>query len=180
MRPTTFALLVLVFAAPTALAGTPISLSARDVTTTLGPYADRLEHCYLDHTAHVYGAGKLSVELTVTRKGEVSSLAIKAPGLDMKVGVKVAGCIVDTLEGVRFPARRGETTATVPYYFQRTAAVGAGPFESCWKAEGCPSKETVAQTTNQTRYSRSEWRVARHGSSSRSRVSRHVAASASR
>jgi hypothetical protein len=165
------ALLVLAFAASTALAdGTPVSLSSRDVQDTLRPFAGTIEHCYTDHA--VTGSGKLSVELTVTRKGEVETVAIKTPGLDTKVGVKVAGCIVDTLDGVTFPKRRAKTTATVPYYFQRTYAVGAGPYESCWKAEGCREEKQIAKTAaKETRQAR---RVARHGSSARSRVSRHA------
>src|SRR3982751_781064 len=57
------ALLVLASAASTALAN-PVSLSASDVTTALQPFSDKIEHCYLDHTANVYGLGKLSVELS--------------------------------------------------------------------------------------------------------------------
>ena len=163
------ALLVLAFAASTAVAdGTPVSLSSQDVTGTLRPYADQIQHCYLDHTTDVYGAGKLSVELTVTRKGELGTIAIKTPGLMTKVGIAVASCIVDTLDGVSFPARRAQTTATLPYYFQRTAAVGAGPIESCWNAEGCPSvTKTVAHAKKPNRFAR----VARHGASR----SRHAA-----
>lgn len=173
------ALLVLAFAASTALAdGKPVSLSAQDVKDTLKPYADEIEHCYLDHTTDVYGAGKLSVELTVTRQGELGTIAIKTPGLLTKTGIAVSSCIVDVLDRVSFPARRAQTTATLPYYFQRT--VSAGPFESCWKAEGCPSVEkTASHAKKQTRYARTGWRVARHGSSSRSRASRHADATAS-
>jgi hypothetical protein len=148
------ALLVLAFAAPTALAEVPISLSARDVKVSLRPHADTIERCYTDHTAEVYGAGRLSIELTITRQGSLETVAIKAPGLDTKVGVKVAGCIVDTLDNVSFPKRRAKTTATIPYFFQRTYAVGAGPIEP--------------------RYARAGWRVQRHASSARSRVSRHA------
>jgi hypothetical protein len=44
------------------------------------------------------------------------------------------------VEAVTFPARRTYTTATVPYFFQRTAAPNAGPQESCWNERGCPGK----------------------------------------
>jgi hypothetical protein len=159
------ALLVLASAASTALAN-PVSLSASDVTTALQPFSDKIEHCYLDHTANVYGLGKLSVELSVSRKGALETIAIKAPGLDTAVGVKVASCIVDTLDGISFPARRTHTTATVPYFFQRTADVG--PFESCWKAEGCSTHKTTAKA-KRTRDARSGLRLARHNSASRSR-----------
>ena len=170
------ALLVLAFAASTALADTPISLSAWDVKAGLEPHAGTIGRCYTDHTTDVAGAGRLSVELAITRKGAIETIAIKTPGLDTAVGVKVAGCIVDALDGLNFPARRAKTTATIPYFFQRTYAAGAGPIESCWKAEGC--REAVANTAprvaKDTRQARVGTRIARHGSSSRSRPSRHA------
>jgi hypothetical protein len=161
-------LLVLAFAASTALAdGKPISLSAEDVTAKLKPYSDTIEHCYLDHTTDVYGAGKLSVELTVTRKGVLETVAIKTPGLTTKVGIAVSSCIVDALDGLTFPERRAQTTATLPYFFQRTAAPDAGPQLSCWKAEGCP---VVAATPHHTKKQNRYARVAHHGRS-RARLS---------
>lgn len=166
--------LPLLLAASTAFADHErVSLSASDVTQTLRPYTDKIEHCYMDHTTDVYGAGKLSIELTITRRGELKTTAIKTPGLSTKVGIAVSSCIVATLDGVSFPARRAQTTATLPYYFQRTAAVGAGPIESCWKAEGCPSAErTASHVKKRTRHARTGSRVGRHGSSARSRPSR--------
>ena len=37
---------------------------------------------------------------------------------------------------LRFPERRNDTTATVPYYFQHTNTPGGGPQESCWNPKG--------------------------------------------
>jgi hypothetical protein len=113
--------------------------------------------------------------LTVTRKGKLETIAIKTPGLTTKLGIQVSSCIVDTLDRVSFPARRAQTTATVPYFFQRTAAIGAGPIESCWKAEGCRTERAASHAKQQTRQARGGSRVTRHGSSSRSRLSRHAA-----
>lgn len=144
MRPL-LAALVLASAAPTAFADTPLALSPKDVTAALSSRHSTIQHCYLDHTHGVAGAGALSIELNVSRKGELGTVAIQTPGLDTAVGVRVGGCIVDTLTGVTFPARRARTTVTVPYYFQRTAAADAGPYESCWKAEGCRSEPTIAK-----------------------------------
>jgi len=36
---------------------------------------------------------------------------------------------------IAFPARKVFTTATVPYFFQRTP--GPGPQLSCWNPNGC-------------------------------------------
>lgn len=117
-----------------------VALSPTDVTAQLRPYAASIERCYLDRTAEVAGAGKLSVELTVSRKGEVEAIAVKTPGLSTRLGVQIGDCIVHAVEGVAFPARRTHTTATVPFYFQRTTAPGAGPQLSCWDPAGCRSK----------------------------------------
>jgi hypothetical protein len=138
---TTLALLVLALAPTTARAdGTPIALSPTDVTAQLRPHASTIERCYLERTADIAGAGRLSLELTVSRKGKVLAIAVKTPGLPTKLGVQIGGCIADSLEGVTFPPRRTYTTATVPFYFQRTAAPGAGPLLSCWSASGCRTR----------------------------------------
>lgn len=110
-----FLLALLVLAASPALAD-----PAADVATKVGRYADRIERCYLDR-ATTSGTGAVSVELTVARSGEVSLIAIRAPGLATKTGIAVSGCIVDTLTGLTFSPRAAETTTTLPYYFARAA-----------------------------------------------------------
>ena len=36
--------------------------------------------------------------------------------------------------------RKTFTTATIPYFFQRTAAPNAGPQLSCWDPKGCRTR----------------------------------------
>ncbi|MBL0217505.1 MAG: hypothetical protein IPQ07_26980 [Myxococcales bacterium] len=129
----------LLFAATTAAAADPkpLSLSAADVSGQLAPYAEQIEHCYLDRTPDVRGAGQLQLVLTVTRHGSLEALEIKTPGLAAKLAKQIDGCIRETIETVAFPARRTFTTATVPYFFQRTLAPNAGPQLSCWDPKGC-------------------------------------------
>jgi len=133
-------LFLLAFAATAAADPKPISLSTSDVTTQLAPFAQDIEHCYLDRTAEIRGAGQLEIILTVTRHGSVESLAVKTPGLSVKLARQIDGCVRHAVEPVTFPARRTYTTATVPYFFQRTAAPNAGPQQSCWNERGCPGK----------------------------------------
>lgn len=115
----------------------PLSLSAADVSGQLAPYAEQIEHCYLDRTPDLRGAGQLQLVLTVTRQGSLEALEIKTPGLAAKLAKQIDGCIRETIETVAFPARRTFTTATVPYFFQRTLAPNAGPQLSCWDPKGC-------------------------------------------
>jgi hypothetical protein len=42
-----------------------------------------------------------------------------------------------SLDTLRFPQRRAETTAVIPYFFQHTWAPNSGPQESCWSPKGC-------------------------------------------
>lgn len=133
---------ILVLASTTAAAADPKprALSAADVSTQLAPYSDRIEHCYLDRTAEIRGAGQLEIVLTVTRHGSVESLAVKTPGLAPRLGKQIDGCIRETIASVAFPARKTFTTATVPFFFQRTDAPNAGPQPSCWDPKGCRTR----------------------------------------
>lgn len=115
----------------------PVSLSAADVSAQLAPYAEQIERCYLDRTPEVRGAGQLQLVLTVTRHGSLEAIAIKTPGLAAKLAKQIDGCIRETIGTVAFPARRTFTTATIPYFFQRTLAPNAGPQLSCWDPKGC-------------------------------------------
>lgn len=118
----------------------PRALSAADVASQLAPFSEQIEHCYLDRTAEIRGAGQLELVLTVTRHGSVESLDVKTPGLATKLAKQIDGCIRETIGTVAFPARKTFTTATVPYFFQRTAAPNAGPQESCWDPKGCRAR----------------------------------------
>jgi hypothetical protein len=118
----------------------PQALSTADVAAQLAPLSESIEHCYLDRAAEIKGAGKLDLVLTVTRRGVIESLAIKTPGLPVKLAKQIDGCIRTLVEPVAFPTRKTFTVATIPFFFQHTAAPGAGPQLSCWDAAGCPTK----------------------------------------
>ncbi len=115
------------------------SLSAKDVRTELAPVHDAIEHCYLDRTTDVRGAGQLELVLTISRHGILEQLDVKTPKLSTKTSKDIDACIRTAVGTITFPVRRTWTTATVPYFFQRTAAPDAGPQLSCWSASGCPS-----------------------------------------
>lgn len=137
----TWPALAILLAAATAVADPkPPALSTADVTAQLAPLSDDIQRCYLDRAADIKGAGKLDLVLTVTRRGVLESLVIKTPGLPVKLAKQVDGCIRPLVEPLAFPARKTFTTATIPFFFQHTAAPGAGPQLSCWDAAGCPTK----------------------------------------
>jgi len=134
--------LVLILAAGTASAESkPVSLSVADVSAQLQPVVHDIEHCYLDRAAEIRGAGKLDLVLTITRKGAIESLAVKTPGLPNKLSKQIDACVRPLVEPVAFPVRKTFTTATIPFFFQHTAAPGSGPQLSCWDAAGCPTQK---------------------------------------
>lgn len=139
MRTTLFSLAALVLLTAPSFADDH-ALTAQDVEHQLGPVSAQIESCYLERTTDVHGAGHLDLVLTVSRHGILENLAVKTPGLAPKVQKQIDSCIRETVEHVAFPAKRVPTTATVPYFFQRTAAPNAGPQLSCFSASGCHTK----------------------------------------
>ena len=111
-------------------------LTTSDVASVVGDRAADIERCYLDATGARRG-GKLDVMFTIARNGSVLSVDTAAPGLPVVAAHRMHTCIRTAIEGLAFPARRNDTTAIVPYYFQRTDAPNAGPQLSCWNPRGC-------------------------------------------
>ena len=155
MRIKALALLLLAAAATTASAQTPVvqkavvasavttataeprTLGAADVDAEMKPLAQAIQRCYVDAAASVTGAGKLDVTLEINRSGKLHAVTVATPGLSARLARKIDGCVRAVVEPVQFPARKAFTTAVVPFFFQRTAAPGAGPAYSCWSPRGC-------------------------------------------
>jgi hypothetical protein len=112
-------------------------LAAREITAQVAPHRPEIQRCYLDHRTDVRRAGHLDVTLVIARSGEVRALRIAAPGLPARATRAVQACIHELVAALRFPERRNDTTAIVPYYFQKTSAPGAGPLLGCWNPKGC-------------------------------------------
>jgi hypothetical protein len=112
-------------------------LDASEIHAQLKPFAGAIEHCYVDRTTAMYGAGHLELVLDVSRYGIVERVEINTPGLPAKLAKDIGGCIRAAIAPVSFPVKRTTTTITVPYFFQRTAAPNAGPQLSCWNPRGC-------------------------------------------
>lgn len=106
--------------------------------------------CYLDAVGTRAGAGKLELVLSIHRKGLVDHIDVRAPGLPAKTVTAIDGCIRTALAGIKFPARRIGTTAIVPYFWQKTAALDAGPQESCWDPSGCKVEHAAIPTMTTT------------------------------
>jgi hypothetical protein len=112
-------------------------LEPREVAAEVRPYAQEIERCYLDRLEDVRRAGRLAVKFVIGRDGYVVATTASAPGLPSRTARRVEICIRTAVEAVHFPARRGETTAIVPFYFQHTEVAGGGPQLSCWNPKGC-------------------------------------------
>ncbi|HEY0479407.1 MAG TPA: hypothetical protein VGD37_17935 [Kofleriaceae bacterium] len=115
-------------------------LSATEISAEIRPYGAAIERCYLEHLGDARRAGHLDLTFVIGRDGSVVSLAAAAPGLPARTARLVEACIRDAAAALQFPPRRNDTTAIVPYYFQRTEAAGAGPQLSCWNPKGCPGR----------------------------------------
>lgn len=122
---------------PALRARTARDLTTGDVTDIVAPSAADIEHCYVDALGASRRGGRLDVMLTIARDGSVRSVDTAAPGLPVVAAHQMHSCIRTAVASLQFPMRRNDTTAIVPYYFQRTDAPDAGPQLSCWNPRGC-------------------------------------------
>ena len=112
-------------------------LSASEITALVAPHAPEIERCYLDGIGASQRPGHLDVTFMIGRDGNVFALKAAAAGVPAKTVTKIEACIRSAVDGIQFPARRSDTTAVVPYFFQKTNAPNTGPLLSCWNAKGC-------------------------------------------
>ena len=112
-------------------------LSAGEITALVAPHAPEIERCYLDGIGASQRPGHLDLTFMIGRDGNVFSLKAAAAGVPAKVVAKIETCVRNAVDGIQFPARRSDTTAIVPYFFQKTNAPNAGPVMSCWNPRGC-------------------------------------------
>jgi hypothetical protein len=112
-------------------------LSPAEVAAEVRPYAPEIERCYLERLDDTRRAGHLDLTFVIGRDGYVVSLVAAAQGLSSRTTHQIESCIREAVTAIHFPARRSDTTAIVPYYFQHTDAPGAGPQLSCWNPRGC-------------------------------------------
>jgi hypothetical protein len=122
---------------PALRARTARDLTTGDVTEAVAPHAADIERCYVEALGAARRGGRLDVMLTIARNGSVLSVDTAAPGLSAVAAHQMHSCIRGAVESLQFPVRRNDTTAIVPYYFQRTDAPDAGPQLSCWNPRGC-------------------------------------------
>jgi len=126
-------------AAPTAPARLERYLTTGDVSEIIAQRGAEIEHCYIDALGAARRGGRLDLMFVIARDGHVVSLDSAAPGVPVVAAHHLHKCLRTAVEALQFPARRNDTTAVVPYYFQRTDAPNAGPQLSCWNPRGCKS-----------------------------------------
>jgi hypothetical protein len=96
-----------------------------------------IQRCYRAEIGEAQHANRLELTLVIAYNGRVRSVQASVPGLPAKPARKMESCIRTALEPARFPERRNDTMAVLPYYFQKTDAPDAGPQLSCWNPKGC-------------------------------------------
>ena len=112
-------------------------LSAREISDLVAPHAPEIHQCYVDGIGAAQKSSRLDLTFMIARDGTVLSLTAAAVGVPAKAVHKIEDCIRAAVDGLQFPARRSDTTAVVPYFFQKTSAPNAGPVMSCWNPKGC-------------------------------------------
>jgi hypothetical protein len=153
-------ILAILFVSSIASANRGKDLAPGEVRTHLAAADAAIGQCFVQTVGEGVG-GRLEVTLTIHRKGIIDHVDVRAPGVGAKLVAKIDACVRGALEGVTFPTRKVGTTAVIPYVWQKTAAVGAGPQESCWNPKGCkttdgvaakPTKPAPVTTTRQARH----------------------------
>lgn len=127
-------------AAPATPARLDRHLTTGDVSEVVAQRAADIEHCYVDALGAARRGGRLDLMFIIARDGHVVSLDSAAPGVPVVAAHQLHKCLRTAVEALQFPTRRNDTTAIVPYYFQRTEAPNAGPQLSCWNPRGCKSE----------------------------------------
>jgi hypothetical protein len=115
----------------------PSHLSTVDVSSLVAPYASDIERCYVGTVGEVRRTAQLDLMFVIAREGHVLSVDIGAPSASPRATLSLASCIRTAVSSLHFPERRNDTTAIIPYAFQRTEAPNAGPQLSCWNPKGC-------------------------------------------
>lgn len=128
------------------------TLEPQEVKERLKSIDAQIERCYLDTVGDRAGAGHLDITFDIHRTGIVDKITIATPNLPAKLSTKIDGCVRALVKDIGFPARKAGVIATVPYFYQKTAAKDAGPQESCWSAAGCKADGTPrdVKTTKST------------------------------
>jgi len=116
----------------------PTSLTAGEVAAGVAPHARDIQRCYRDEIGEARGANHLELTLVIAYDGRVRSATVAVPRLAARTTRRMAACMRTALATARFPERRSDTMAILPYYFQKTEAPDAGPQLSCWNRSGCP------------------------------------------
>ncbi len=111
-------------------------LSRKEIEAAMAPHVDGISACYKTNAGSQKGAdGHISLEMLIRPEGTIQKLWVVAPSI---TGAKLSKCVRDLSKAWRFPKKPGFTNAVVPFYFQKSRDPGAGPFQSCWSAKGCP------------------------------------------
>lgn len=107
------------------------TLSALEVERYAMPYLPRVSQCYTKYAAPEKRAtGQLGLYVVIARTGKVVFSEITAPGVPLLRKLRLERCLRRELNTWQFPVRAGFTNARLPYYFQRTPAPGAGPYNN--------------------------------------------------
>ena len=113
-------------------------LTAKDLQKYFAPYVPAVRSCYVANARSKAADGTLRLELIVHPSGSIYKFGFAAPGVTSPWLAKLDACLRELVPAWHFAVRTRFTTAVLPFMFVKTAALGAGPIESCWDPRGCP------------------------------------------
>jgi len=117
-------------------------LTIAQVEHYVNAYQPGIRACYAAQAEGVAAAtGKLQLEATVLRNGELIIVSVQAPGITGARLKALDTCIRAEVDTWRFPVNPVDTSIVIPYWFHKLEMPGAGPHFSCWNPRGCRTPE---------------------------------------
>jgi hypothetical protein len=103
----------------------PKLLSGDDIGAVISPHFGAMRACYMRYANKQREAtGHVELQLSISYRGKLWALKIKAPGVS---GKRYEQCMRRIARRWRFAESDKETTALFPLHYQKTSAPGAGP-----------------------------------------------------
>jgi len=118
------------------------TLTAKEVLRYFEEYVPAVRSCYEANARGKAADGTLRLELIIHPSGSIYRFGFVAPGVGKPWRGKLDACLRKLVPSWHLPARKGYTSAVVPFLFHKTTAPGAGPIHSCWDPRGCPPGKT--------------------------------------
>ena len=112
-----------------------LTLPAAEVSSAIDPWTPDVRACWVKHAPRRARAdGHLRLELIVDPVGMAWQHHFVYAGQRSRA---LDRCLVNVVDQLRFPMRRGYTMAAIPFLFRASTGPGTVPIRSCASPRGC-------------------------------------------